>query len=405
MPLDGVHEPQGRVDGVVLRPRRCRRCWRSIPSDSVAAYAAQQLPALVGAAGRQEQPLVRGHRVARPRAEPRVAGDHVGSRRGATTNASAASASAASHRRRVSRRRPRPRCAGRGRRRSRSAAGGGGRASRSPAHARHLQRLAGVQLRGETARRARGPRRRSGPGPPPRGGGRPVYHCTGRLQPRAGEPVRVLRRPPRRRPARRAAVGPYACRSPCASRQVQSASRRERRPGRPGDQPMHHGERRRPCTMASSRSSTTSPIRQRHRGRPSTSSNAPSSGGPAGRSRRRPTRGCRAGRCAPVGSVTRVERDQADLPGGRRRAGDHEQTVVAAGAQPADRAHGVTAETVGDQPFPGWRPRSDRRTPADRTTMGERGCPCVDISPSVVRRNRQWRQCQGGTTSRQSMDT
>ena len=47
--------------------------------------------------------------------------------------------------------------------------------------------------------------------------------------------------------------------------------------------------------------------------------------------------------------------------------GDHEQPVVAAGAQAADRAHGVAAATVGDQPLPARPAGQVDRRPAGRT--------------------------------------
>ncbi len=49
----------------------------------------------------------------------------------------------------------------------------------------------------------------------------------------------------------------------------------------------------------------------------------------------------------------RVERREAEHPAPRRLRRDHEQAVVAARAQPADRPHREAAEAVGDEPFAG----------------------------------------------------
>ncbi len=73
MAVDGVHEPQRAVGGVVLQGAGVGRVGQHALGDR-AAGPQQRSAALVVAAGGEEQALVRGHRVARPLAEPRVAG-------------------------------------------------------------------------------------------------------------------------------------------------------------------------------------------------------------------------------------------------------------------------------------------------------------------------------------------
>ena len=67
----------------------------------------------------------------------------------------------------------------------------------------------------------------------------------------------------------------------------------------------------------------------------------------------------------------RVERGQAEVPAGRAGLGDHQQPVVAAGAQPADGAHRVAAEPVGHQPLPRRSGRQIPHTCAPNTTMAQ----------------------------------
>ena len=75
--VDRVQEPQRAVDGVVLRAAGVGRV-RQHPLRERLRRPEQQAASLVDAAGGQQQPLVGGHGVAGPVAEPRVAGDDGG---------------------------------------------------------------------------------------------------------------------------------------------------------------------------------------------------------------------------------------------------------------------------------------------------------------------------------------
>ena len=194
----------------------------SIPSDSVAAYARSSSRPSSARAGAEEQPLVRDHRVPRPGPEPRVAGHHV--------DGPAAGA--------APRTRPRPARASRRPRRPASpppppagcAVGPPPRSRRPAAAPRRVDRprpaptpcRRGVPARRRSVPRTRGPRPRSDPGWPPRGGARPATTA-----PRAPSPGRRSRyAPSTTAPSATAStcgVGPSARRSPCASRQVQAA--------------------------------------------------------------------------------------------------------------------------------------------------------------------------------------
>ena len=76
-----MQEPQRSVSRVVLGAPRVR-CVRQHPLGQGGGVALEQLAAFVGPSGLEEQSLVRGHGVAGPCAEPRVAGDDVGTVRG-----------------------------------------------------------------------------------------------------------------------------------------------------------------------------------------------------------------------------------------------------------------------------------------------------------------------------------
>ena len=69
-----VNEPERAVDGVVLE-RPGVGGVREHPAGERRRRTSQRLATLLGPAGREEQPLVRRHQVARPLAEPRVPGD------------------------------------------------------------------------------------------------------------------------------------------------------------------------------------------------------------------------------------------------------------------------------------------------------------------------------------------
>ena len=249
--LDRVQEPQRARRRCCTRSGRCRRCWRASPRTASPAYAAQQLPALVGPAGGEEQPLVGGHRVPRPGPEPRVAGDHVRPPR------------AGAHDERVGGQRQRgvdvvgrppapPARRLRAGPPSTISPAGGGAASRSPAQALHRQRVAGPSSAPANRPRAAGPRRRCRPR------AASSRWCTPSvpLPARASKPGPASRyAPSTTAPSGRRLdpqVGPSARRSPCTSRQVHSGSTGRAGPGRrrrSGARPPTQGGRAR---MASS---------------------------------------------------------------------------------------------------------------------------------------------------------
>ena len=344
----------------------------SMPSDSVAAYAAQQLAALVGAAGGQEQPLVA--RSSCPATRRRTTGSRPprpARRRRATTNASAARASVGVDG--VGRPAPRPRPRAAARRAAATTLGGrraAARRGRRPTP-RPPAPSPGAQLGGEP------------PGVPQvLGGGEPalrllaVVHAAppaaGRLPAGPAQPVRVLDHAPP------SAAGPPAparrrARSPCASRQVHSASRASST-GAAGDQPVHDRRRTaRRARIASSRSSTTSPTRQRQRGRPSTRSKRSSSCG-------------RAGSTAPpahswVPSRTGAP-DGRSAPG-RARPG---RRAGAAGVSPGDhQQRRGSGGCAGRTPCPS-RSRRGRRAPA--TPGGARVEVAADLRAEARSRSR-----------------
>ena len=113
----------------------------------------------------------------------------------------------------------------------------------------------------------------------------------------------------------------------------------------------------RPCTIASSRSTTTSPRSQRHTGSPSAAEarQAPLAAGSTVPS----AHSWVARLVAPSPSTTTgVERGHRQAPPDRRLGGDDQQAVVAAGAQAGHGAHGVAAHPVGDEPLSRWPPRA-----------------------------------------------
>ncbi len=65
----------------------------------------------------------------------------------------------------------------------------------------------------------------------------------------------------------------------------------------------------------------------------------------------------------------RVEAREAEASVRRRVAGHHQQAVIAARTQAADRTHGVAARAVGDEPFPR---RSGREIAGDLTAEADR---------------------------------
>ena len=321
------------------------------------------VPALVGPAGGQEQPLVGRHRVARPRAEPRVAGDRRRAR--------------SAWRRRTGRRRARA-----ARRPSSAApAGAPARGPRSRAAAT-MSRPAAAAARGAprqavTSRRRRWPAsavNRAG-SPEVLVGGEPALgllagvHAAvplaARLPAGPGDPVGAARTTKPvgdgARPRGAAVAVALAVRvAPGAQRLSSSVT------GPPASSRCTTATR---AGRAPSRARAPAPrrrARQRQRGRPSSRSNAARCSCPAGSTvPLGPLVGGRAGPArSPAARRTGSSAASPSMPAPGAVAGGHQQPVVAAGAQPGDRAHRVAAEPVGDQPLArGGRVRG-RRTPA-----------------------------------------
>ncbi len=249
-------------------------------------------------------------------------------------------------------------------------AAGGGRSARSPAHA--VTSAVSPACRSATNRPAN---HRSSDAPRPAGGFLPRPHapvpraagCEGR----SAHPVEVLEgEAVRDRGDLRITVPEALTVDVAPGREgLQLQPHRARCPHRRGARSPMAG---RPWAMATSRSSTTSPRSQRQHGTPSRSANESRNRWPSGEMapsahsctpsamRRSPitTTGSSAARAMrrPIGGSV----------------GDDEEPVVAPGAQAGDRAHGVAAEPVGDEPLPrrGLVERTAQLPPEDEAGRG-----------------------------------
>ena len=314
VPPERVEEPERAVDRVVLE-RPGVGGVREHPLGDGRGRAPQHLAALVGAAGREEQALVRGHQVARPLAEPRVAGDRGRAGRRSRSRTGRRRARAARRRRRS--RPPRATSARPGARRAahdrgRPAAARRRTAPRPPSP--RARRPASSSAR-ERARRPRGPRRSSSPRAASSRARTPRYHAP------PGSPARRRRRG--RRPRTRSRRPPcstvgIAVGEALAVHAAPGAERRQLEPHRAGraEQPVDDAD------GATGRASSPARARARRRrpasasaARRRSSSNEASSSCPRGSTRAAgPLVRWRAGRRASPTTSTGSSADEAEHP-------------------------------------------------------------------------------------------
>ena len=335
LPADGVDEPQRAVDGVVLEragvggvrehPLRHRRRGR-----------AQHLAALVVAVGREVEAFVRRHQVARPLAEPRIAGDRCRAGRGRDRELVGGE-----HELRVDRvgwrRAPQHELARAAPRRSDDLLGLRQRAVERRGRSRHLVRLACVQLDRERAGSPEVLDGRPGRAPPPRGRGRRGTTRRPAASPRrrAGTPLEDEPVGGRLDARGRRSRMPLAVH---ARARCRAASARAARAGR-CDEPVHDADRRaavrkRQLALEHDRRRSASASA----GTPSSRSNVDSSSCPRGSTRRPPTR-----------------RSQGGSARRRRRARDRARRDRASGA-PARRPRRRAARGSGASEGPATVP-------------------------------------------------
>ena len=375
--VERVDEPERPVDRVVLERARCRPCSRACPRRRWRPTCAAPRGPRRARFGGEVEPLVRGHQVARPLAEPRVAGD-----RGRPAAGRDRELVGGEHELRVDLvgRAGAPRASAAARFRAAGTIDGGRRAAPSNGAAAAVTSCA---CPGASSTANVPAAQTSSTVVQPAGGllARPdaAVPLAARLPAGARRRGRRPRRRSRRPPARPPASPPRTARRG-RSRQVQSgvSSSGTGRSARMSRWTTPTAGR--PWAIASSRSSTTSPTCQRQRGTPSSSSNETSSSLPRGSTvAARPLVG-REPEAGVADDEHRVERGEPEHPRGRP-AGRRRRAARGSGACAARR------------PCPS-RSRRDRRRRATRAPPPRRGCrrPAARAGSSslaVVERHRR----------------
>ncbi len=240
VPVDRVDKPERPVDGVVLE-RAGVRGVREHPLGDGRGGRAQDLAALVPAVRAQVEAFVRRHQVARPLAEPGVAGD-----RGRPSLGPDRELVRGEHEPgidRVRRARAAQHLASARPRRGHDLAGGRKLAVERRRRRGHLVRLSGGEVDARSFRPPRRPRGRSARAPPP-----PSPGCPGTTRrPRSSRRRQPCRRPRRRsrRPFARRRVGRSRAARRARSAMCRGASARDARIGclgaAGGRHPQHSG--------------------------------------------------------------------------------------------------------------------------------------------------------------------